>query len=60
MTLEEIRNYQGQAVSEEELSEIENCELVRDIVNNGDFPMYPQLNWYIIELNNGEKINIFL
>lgn len=60
MTLEEIRNYQGQAVSEEELNEIENCELVRDIVNNGDFPMYPQLNWYIIELNNGEKINIFL
>lgn len=60
MTLEEIRNYQGQAVSEEELSEIENCELVRDIVNNGDFPMYPRLNWYIIELNNGEKINIFM
>lgn len=60
MTLEDLRNYQGQQLSDEEFKEIEECDLVKDIVDNGNSPMYPQLNWYVLELETGELINIFI
>ncbi|MFK4784638.1 hypothetical protein [Fusobacterium sp. MFO224] len=60
MTLEDLRNYQGQQLSDEEFKEIEDCNLVKDIVDNGNSPMYPQLNWYVLELETGELINIFI
>jgi len=60
MTLEDLRNYQGQQVSEDEFKEIDNCELVKDIIDNGTSPMYPQLKWYVLDLGAGEEINIFM
>ncbi|MGO2118360.1 MAG: hypothetical protein ACTH29_05425 [Fusobacterium sp.] len=60
MTLEDLRGYQSQPISEEELKEFEDCDLVNDIIDNGVSPMYPQLKWYLLELTNGEEIHVFI
>lgn len=59
MTLEELMEFNGQAVTEEQLEEIRKCELVDDIENTGLSPMYPELNWYIVILTNRQEINVF-
>ncbi len=59
MTLEELKEFNGHAVTDEQLEEIRACEFADDIEDNGLSPMYPALTWYIIKLTNGEEVNIF-
>ena len=56
MTFEELIGFNGQPVTEEQLEEIRECDLVEDI---GLSPMYPELHWYIITLTNRQEINVF-
>ena len=60
MTLEELKEFNGQAVSEEQLEEIRKCDFSDDIENMGVSPMYPELNWYIVTLIDGQEINLFV
>lgn len=60
MTLEDLMGYQGQPITEDELKEFEECDLIKDIIDNGVSDMYPELNWYLLELINGKEINVFL
>ncbi|MBS5037024.1 MAG: hypothetical protein ACLTQH_03185 [Fusobacterium sp.] len=59
MTFEELIGFNGQPVTEEQLEEIRECDLVEDIDDIGLSPMYPELHWYIITLTNRQEINVF-
>lgn len=59
MTIEELKEFNGHAVSDEQLEEIKSCEFTDDIENCGLSPMYPALTWYIIQLTDGTEITIF-
>ncbi len=60
MTLEDLKEFNGQPVSEEQLEEIRECEFSDDIEDMGRSPMYPELTWYIVTLTDGQEINIFV
>lgn len=60
MTLEDLKEFNGQPVSEEQLEEIRECEFCDEIEDMGRSPMYPELTWYIVTLTNGQEVNIFV
>ena len=60
MTLEEVIEFNSMPITEEQLEELKECDLVDDIQDNGDAPMYPNLRWYILTLVNGKEINVFV
>lgn len=60
MTLEELMEFNAMPITEEQLKELEECDLVDDVLDNGDAPMYPNLKWYILTLTNGKEVNVFV
>ncbi|WP_300331587.1 hypothetical protein [Fusobacterium sp.] len=60
MTLEEIIEFNAMPITEEQLEDLKNSDLVEDVQDNGDAPMYPNLTWYILTLVNGKEINVFV
>ncbi|WP_300359510.1 hypothetical protein [Fusobacterium sp.] len=60
MTLEDLKEFNGQPVSEEQLEEIRECEFCDEIEDMGRSPMYPELTWYIVTLTDRQEINIFV
>lgn len=59
MTIEELKEYNGHAVSDEQLEDIKASEFTDDIEDYGLSPMYPALTWYIIQLTDGTEITVF-
>lgn len=59
MTAEELKEFNGHQVTDEQLEEIRECEFSDDIIDNGPSPMYPALTWYIIKLKDEQEINVF-
>lgn len=59
MNIEEIKEFNGHAVTDEQLDEIIKSEFTDDFENNGQTPMYPALTWYIIKLVDGTEVNLF-
>lgn len=59
MTLEELKEFNGHPVTDEQLEEIRKCEFSNDIIDNGLSPMYPALTWYIILLTDGQEVHVF-
>lgn len=59
MTLEELKEFNGQAVTDEQLEEIRKCEFADDIEDMGISPMYPELTWYIISTTDKQEVNVF-
>lgn len=60
MTLEELEEFNAKPITEDQLEELKNCDLVDNVQDNGSAPMYPNLNWFIITLINGREINVFV
>lgn len=59
MDIEEIKEFNGHAVTDEQFDEIIKSEFTDDVENNGQTPMYPALTWYIIKLIDGTEVNLF-
>ncbi len=60
MTKKDLMEFNSKAITEEQLEELRKEDLVDDIQNMGDAPMYPALTWYLIILIDGSEINVFL
>ena len=43
MTLEELEEFNAKPITEEQLEELKNCDLVDNVQDNGSAPMYPNL-----------------
>lgn len=59
MTLEELKEFNGHAVTDEQLEEIKESEFTEEVIDNGLSPMYPAITWYIAVLTDGTEINLF-
>ena len=60
MTLEDLMEFNAMPITEDQLEELKNCDLVDNVYNAGDAPMYPNLTWYVLTLTNGKEINVFV
>ena len=60
MTFEDLMEFNAMPITGEQLEELKNCDLVDDVQDNGDAPMYPNLTWYILTLTNGKEVNVFV
>lgn len=52
--------YNNTILTLEELEELEELQEVRDVINCGNSGYKIGYNWYIVELENGEEINVYV
>ena len=52
--------YNNTILTVKELEELEELQEVRDVINCGNSGYKIGYNWYIVELENGEEINVYV
>ena len=59
MSREEIIEFDGMEVTDEQFEKIECSECVTSVENCGWSGIDPSLIWYLVTLDNGEEVNIY-
>lgn len=60
MTKKDIEALKGEFITEEQLEEIELSEDVTSVDNMGYSGAYPGANWFSVEFQDGENIDVYV
>ena len=59
MTMQQILELEGKAVTLEQLEAIEESADVEKVENFGISGVYPHMNWYLISLIDGQQLYVY-